>query len=158
RLYTLKVWNAATGQEIFSANEFMYKPLGISFSPDGNSVAVAYSGGQIRSLDARTGRVLLHIEDGGLGRWLCLSPDGKRMARDHRDMVEVWDLETGKTDFQLRREGGLVHGLAYTADGTRLATGGNIDTIEIWDLPGSKKILTLKGHGGTVGSLCFSAD
>ncbi len=56
---------------------------------------------------------------------------------------------------------GLVYGVAFSADGKRLAsTSGNSTTgeVKLWDAESSQELLTLKGHTGYVYSVGFSAD
>jgi WD40 repeat protein len=55
----------------------------------------------------------------------------------------------------------VVHGLAFTPDGTILASaGGNTDDfgIRLWDVPNAKSLGTLKGHSDIVWGLAFSTD
>ena len=58
----------------------------------------------------------------------------------------------------LRGHSGSVRCVAFSADGSRLASGSEDRTIRLWDGRTGHNIATLKGHAGTVLSLMFSAD
>ena len=51
-----------------------------------------------------------------------------------------------------------VFAVAFSSDGTRLATGSRDKTARIWDAPVGTPLLELKGHSGFVLSVAFSPD
>ena len=53
--------------------------------------------------------------------------------------------------------GGVV-GVAFSSDGTLLASGGSDSAIIVWDVKNSKGKATLKGHNDSVTSVAFSPD
>jgi hypothetical protein len=48
--------------------------------------------------------------------------------------------------------------VSWSADGTRLATGGEDRTAKVWDAASGRELLTLKGHAGWVWSASWSPD
>jgi tetratricopeptide (TPR) repeat protein len=48
--------------------------------------------------------------------------------------------------------------IAFTPDGTRLASASRDFTIKLWDVATGSEVLALRGHTGTVTSLSFSRD
>jgi WD40 repeat protein/serine/threonine protein kinase/gas vesicle protein len=98
----------------------------------------------------------------------AISRDGKRLAssdyRLGRWGVTVWDMETGKLLVSLKHSG-PVRALAFNADGTRLACGGDIANkhdkpadLKVWDLETGKVIFELEGHVPGVAGVCYSPD
>jgi WD40 repeat protein len=52
----------------------------------------------------------------------------------------------------------LVYGVAFSPDGTRLATGCRDNTIRLWDLATLTEVAELRGHSGYVHAVAFSPD
>ena len=48
--------------------------------------------------------------------------------------------------------------MAFSPDGTRLASAGDDGTVRVWDAATGQEALTLKGHTAEVSSVAFSPD
>jgi WD40 repeat protein/serine/threonine protein kinase len=58
----------------------------------------------------------------------------------------------------LRGHTGAIWGVAYSPDGTRLATASPDGTVKLWDAITGQEVRTLKGHTSPVFSVAFSPD
>ena len=81
------------------------------------------------------------------------SPAGDRVATPkaptatgRRDTVEMWDPATGRRVAALEGNTGSVQDIAFSPDGSRLATGGVDGTVTIWDAASGEQLLVLRGH------------
>jgi WD40 repeat protein len=51
-----------------------------------------------------------------------------------------------------------IHAIAFSPDGTRLASGSADRTVRIWDPIFGQEVLVLRGHASTVTAVAFSPD
>ena len=75
-------------------------------------------------------------------------------ARDQS--LKLWDAVTGQPVATLAGHTGAVYDVAFSADGTRLATAGADGTIRLWDPESGAHLLTLDGHIGAIVSVAFN--
>jgi WD40 repeat protein/serine/threonine protein kinase len=150
---TVKVWDAQTGQELFSLKG---GGRSVAFSPDGKRLA-STGDGPVRVWDAQTGRELLSLKDGYGG--IAFSPDGKRLACAYGDnAVEVWDAQTGRELLTCKGHTDSVTSVAFSPDGRRLAGASWDNAVKVWDAQTGQEILSLQGQGEDTRSVAFSPD
>ena len=90
----------------------------------------------------------------------ALSPDAKKIATGGMDgIIRVWDADTGEFVRALVGHNSYVYGLAWSPDGTALASAGSFDgTARIWDAATGMTLRTLKGHKGYTHHVAWSRD
>jgi WD40 repeat protein/serine/threonine protein kinase len=148
--HTTRVWDAQTGQELFSRKG---GGNNVAFSPDGKRL----SNGE-KVWDAQTGQELVTIK--GAGDGVTFSPDGKRLAttsKDDSNTLKVWDAQTGHDLFTIKGHIDYVIGLAFSPDGKRLASASADHTVKLWDAQTGKELLSIK-HASRVYDVAFSPD
>ena len=171
---TVKVWDAATGDELLSLQKRDTCVNSVAFSPDGTQLATyATSGGGVRVWNATTGKEIKHLlnNTGNFSNAVnslhhaAFSPDGKRLAACDGldDVVKVWDVATGKEVFSLvgkipDDQGIAGVTLAFSPDGKWIATGGFDNIVRVWDAKNGHEKFTLKGHTSFVYGVAFSPD
>jgi WD domain, G-beta repeat len=60
--------------------------------------------------------------------------------------------------FSLEGHGSFARSLAFTPDGTRLASGAEDKTVKVWNVSTGQEVLRLKGYPAGVFSVTFSSD
>lgn len=86
---------------------------------------------------------------------VAFSPDGQLVAAvGQADYAVVWDVEEGKEIWRLPTGPKLASAVAFSPDGRRLVTGGEM--TRIWEMDGGRLMATLKG--GQDVALSFSPD
>ena len=158
-----------TGREIAVVREEPGASVAsVAFSPDGGRLVTAGpsmeygepDGGEVVIWNWRDGEVERTI-DAGADR-AVLSPTGELIATvphgQSGPQVEVWDWTTGQRVAALARNTGFVVDLAFSADGSRLATASGDGTVRVWDPRSGEQLLLLRGHKGAVSSVAFSPD
>ncbi|MGH7121879.1 MAG: WD40 repeat domain-containing protein, partial [Acetobacteraceae bacterium] len=71
---------------------------------------------------------------------------------------KVWDTEAGVELHALMGHAAAITGLAFTPDGTRLASSSEDLTIKLWDPALGQEVLTLRGGTQPTEAITFSPD
>jgi WD40 repeat protein len=176
-------WVSAGSGEVIASIDQKFDRLNspvdprLALSADGLTLAVVGHGlgGVLFSsfhLDAAAKKVTRLAKDAGSDVYrgtlhaCALSPDGQRIALGHffTGRIYVCDTTTGRTIAQHWTAHAAPHrAMAFSSDGTRLATADAEGTIKIWadaEQLNSKStaLLTLKGHQGAITTIGFSSD
>jgi eukaryotic-like serine/threonine-protein kinase len=178
----LRVWDVATGREVFhhdDAGAFLYSA---EFNPDGRQLATTWSVWNdsrpeakrwehwVSIWDLETGRERLHLEV-PMPTTLAFSPDGRRLAGGmssswaspgSESELRVWDAGTGGVVLTRKSAHGLINAVAYNGDGTLLAAAvgdvGSAGAIEVLDAGTGRERVALAGHRQMIWKLAFSPD
>ena len=182
------LWDAAASTRVELADRAEFVPSGrflaycAAFSPDGRLVAAGYgpppwtsrhpgAAPRVRVWDvaARTlVREITGIKTAAVG--LAFAPDGRRLAvadgiwratasgTAADGGAGVWDVATGDRVHDLPGHRGPVACAAWSADGTRIATGGWDREAVLWDAATGREVGRLAGHPDVVRAVAFGPD
>jgi WD40 repeat protein/serine/threonine protein kinase len=167
---TVRIWDVTSGQQLLTLKGHTMEVTRVAFHPDGSWLASGSSDGTIRAWPAKLAqeaRVLKASKSmvGGI----AYSPDGSRLASTARDSpVTIWDAATGQPmqtfSYQLRGPPStdplnVKHPpVAYSPDGSRIATGAPDGTVPVWDTRTGRLLLQPSLHTGGVWALAYSPD
>jgi hypothetical protein len=72
--------------------------------------------------------------------------------------MKLWDARSGAEIRSLVGHTNLVSAVAFSPDGSRLASASWDETVKLWDARSGAEALTLRGHTGVVWAVAFSPD
>jgi len=169
---SVRLWDVASGKEIsgFSfrtaldpTTNLRYWATGVTFSPDGKTLAVGSTEGVVYLIDATSGQIIHQLR--GHTNWivirgLAFSPDGKTLYSAGLDAtVRIWDVERGVQTATLDMHRLDIFSIALSPDGARLASVSDQEgRLVVWDLTQRRPDLNLRIGLGLITSLVFSPD
>ena len=173
----VELWEIATGRKV-QLSDAPPAAAALRFSEDGRTlISLGKSRVLISRLDVKTGRRTenklgerqgrIHLET------YALVPDKVAIGMDNGN-IELWDTTTGKKLSTIREnveklpvpdeligmmdDNNKVFVLAFSPDGTRLASGSRDTTVQLWETTSNHAPVTLPKHTGWPTALAFSPD
>ncbi|MCC8249202.1 serine/threonine-protein kinase [Saccharothrix luteola] len=133
-------------------------PTGISFHPNGRTLAVTLSGGRIGLwdlVDPGTEWTVLPGHD-GVAIDVEFSPDGSVLATGGGDrLVKLWRVKDGVEVGVLTGNDAPVRRVAWSPDGRMLATASQDTVVRLWEVDGARQLARLDRHGAELNDLAF---
>jgi len=151
---TVHIWETTHGGKIHVFRGHKSPVRCVAFSSDGGRVAAWGQDGAIKIWDAKTGRLIAEIAHPGVvhGAW---SPDDKLLASVcGGGYVAISSTHAGDKIVTLQH-GWAVNDLAWSPDGTRLASASADFTAKIWDVASEKMVLGPLRHSHRITSLAW---
>jgi WD40 repeat protein/tRNA A-37 threonylcarbamoyl transferase component Bud32 len=156
----VKVWDAATGQELLTLRGHDEAITGLAFSPDGQTLATSGADRTVRLWRAATGDAVRRF-NGHADAVACVafSPDGQHVASaDRTGSILLWDRDTGNVAHTLKGHTESVQALSFSPDGRWLASAGNDGTMRVWGTATGQERQVCRGRMPRVCGVAFSPD
>jgi WD40 repeat protein len=140
----------------------------LAFSPDGHTLASGAEDHTVKLWDVASGRELRTLSGSDQVTAVAFSPDGRVLAAGSGDdaktfpragggKISLWDVATGRELPTLRGHSAAVTSVAFSPDGSILASGGRDGAVKLWNLASGSELRTL-GGSGQITSTAFSPD
>ena len=164
----LRVWDTATGHELWAFHGGARYVLGVAWSPTGDRILVGGEELQPRILDATSGAVLRELEGhAGPTHAVAWSPDGETVltagglyppSKDESAVtVKHWKARTGELLATLVPKDGDPSGVAFASSkrAVSIGTGGQ---LILWDLEKKAELWRENDRGGRLVDLAVTRD
>src|SRR5262249_44561375 len=91
---------------------------------------------------------------------LAVSPDSKLVVSGgiQESTVRLWDLNTGKQTRQLQGHKDEIWGVAFSPDGSQVASASTDKTMKTWETTTGNNLRTFTGHTDWVRGVYFFPD
>ncbi|NUO52710.1 MAG: hypothetical protein HOV80_28010 [Polyangiaceae bacterium] len=109
----------------------------VFFAREDRLIRHGYSG--VTVIEVPSLKELERFRAGACCQQLAVSKDGKRIAGSWDETINVWELDPVRFVTTLRGHTGKVTALAFSPDGTTLASGSEDTTILLWDIASPPK-------------------
>jgi WD40 repeat protein len=184
----LHVFDAASGEEVRTVfyphkdlkdmdpsefrNQFYHMPnnlIRLTYDPTGGRLAG--SKGSIKVWDLSSGAEVAELVSPSPGSTQfvcpCFGPDGSLLAAaqglpngsgKNRYAISVWDVKSGTEIACSRGHTDFVPCIAFSGDGSRIASASFDKTVRVWDAKTGHELLNLSGHADQVLAVAFSPD
>jgi WD40 repeat protein/serine/threonine protein kinase len=160
---TVRVWEAATGRELFLLHDLSSMPgeqlilSGIAIHPGGDLAATCGREDGVRLWDLTTRKQLHHFAGlTHLDSQPTFSTRGDLFVWGTQEQVHVWDVKRSVEVAVLRGHGAFA--AAFSPDDSWVALGGPDRHIRIWDVNRQTTRRVLQGHTDKVHALAVSRD
>lgn len=160
---TVTLWDLDGTKVALRSQSDLGTIYGLMLSRNARILIVHYSkhdvGETVRAIDAKSGKVLWTVDGPGVGETVAASPDWKALASGSRlGEVTLWDLASGRKLFSQLLHSLGVSAIAFSPDGTVLATAsaaaGDI-VLSKWE---GKALRRISRYRKPAYSLAFSPD
>jgi WD40 repeat protein len=133
----VKLWKAASGEELASLEGHATQVNVAVFSPDGRRLATGTGDSLLHIWDVATRTQVVAANTGAGVRHIAWFPDGQRLALAQYPVgVVVWNLATSKKEAVFAGHDKLVNRVAVSSDGEKIISIGNDGAAKIWAVPG----------------------
>ena len=153
----LTVWDIPSREPLCTITDMSWDII-LAFASDGKTFAT--SGERTTDLwNTYTGEQIVTLNIPAYSA--SFASDGKILAigeKNNNQTISLWNLARQERIATLKGHEYIIYQLAFSPDGTILASGDAGGIIHLWELPTGKHLTTFKSSAGYINKLAFAPD
>ena len=130
---TIKIWDIQQEQITTLLEGHTADINFVKFSPEGRVLATSSWDGEVELWSVSNWELLGTLHNNGVAA-IDFTPDGKTLASAGSEEVTLWSVVSGEKVATLQGHTGWIRGVAFSSDGTTLASGGEGGTVRIQNI------------------------
>lgn len=159
--YSIRVWNATTGDELYQLDAFEQTNLGMAtaFSLDDAYLATSDFSGNVILWDYQARTVLYSWNHTGYVWHVEFSPTATTLASVGSDgFLKLYNTRTGREIRSLRYNNSPLRGLAFSPNGRQILVSAEEGTVILWDADTGERLMVMSGHTTIANDVAFSPE
>ena len=152
--FTVRGWNARTGESVGALGESTGKVGSVAFSPDGELLASGGFDKTVRVWKLPVGEPFHALDHSDWVFSVAFGPAILASGGADKE-IKLWNLETGEPLRVLAGHSHWVHSLAFAPDGQSLISGSADKTVRVWSLVQTDDASLTFEHPDRVRSVAF---
>ena len=163
----LHVWDAFTGEIVCTYPGHRDAVVTVAWSPDGQYIASGGWDHTVQVWRSMTGEpIAAYTGQTNIVCALDWSPDSQSLvsaasdllvgSNDQHASLHIWSIKTGESNVIETEDSSLA--VAWSPDGTRIASGGVEQTIHIWDAQTGHQVYAFANQRNKIYALSWSPD
>jgi len=130
----IHVWNLASLSEVQNITGHTGLIKSLVFTPDGKSLLSGGTGSSVFMWNLENGEQVEKFGDSFRSvNSLSISSDGRRLLISDHDLVNIWDIKTGKELSSMRRHEGIVSSAKFSPNNNLVASASFDNSVKLWE-------------------------
>src|SRR6266496_2421115 len=171
---TVHIWNATSKNPILIYRNHNKSVSAVAWSPDGSRIVSGSWDTSVQVWHVQSGRKLFTYQghtspvygvawspvnsSSSESSWRLASASGAAGKADVDNTVQIWYALTGSNLLIYRDHFYFVTAVAWSPDGTRIASASDDRTVQVWDATTGETIFTYRGHAKEISSVTWSPN
>jgi WD40 repeat protein/transcriptional regulator with XRE-family HTH domain len=154
----VNLWEIQTGHGLWGLETTGFITR-LAFSPDGKSLLIANTSGEVRQYEMPFGKFIKSFTGAAALNGVAFSPNGKYIATASVDkLAHLWDVELGEEIRQFIGHTDILYSVEFSLDGETIATTSADGTARLWDVETGQELRRFTGHTAGVQNVAFSPN